>query len=242
MVCLVNIRPKRFSENSLPYSLGWGYFDTNWSTPALGGILRENWERMVDRDKRLKSVFKKPPMVVNKRGKNLRNILTRAKMPKERGGMRTRSDMENGKGFKKCNKGLGRAECRMCAFAVDRNNEVVKKVEMSNLGQDIKITQSLNCRSKGVVYIAKDLEDGKLYCGQTGRETRHRFLDHYYSISNRDEKTPLGKHFTEKVHPVTSLRMIPVMQVRGSSHVRKIFERRIINDYDLCRRGLNRIL
>ena len=179
---------------------------------------------------------------MNKREKRLKDILTKAKMPRERGGMRTRLDRESETGFRKCNKGLGRAECRMCAFAVDRNNEVIKKVEMGSLGPYIKITQSLNCRSKGVIYIAKDLDDGKVYGGQTGQEARQRFLGHYYSITNKEVKTPLGKHFTENGHPVTSLRMIPVMQVRGSSHVRRIFERRLINDYDLCRRGLNRIL
>ena len=33
---------------------------------------------------------------------------------------------------------------------------------------DIDITQSLYFRSKGVVYIGKDLDDSKVYCGQSG--------------------------------------------------------------------------
>ena len=101
---------------------------------------------------------------------------------------------------------------------------------MNGLGPDIEITQSLKCRSKSVVYIAWDVEDNKCMevKSQTGREIRRRFLDHFYPITNKDVKSPLGKHFTEKGHSATSLKMIPVMQVIGSSHVRKIFERKII--------------
>ena len=217
--------------------------------------LVENWKVMIERDKVMGKVFQRPPMAVFKRGKTLKEMLTKAKVPANRGervGMQTRrNDIELQKGFERCSKGRGRNECRMCPYAWEwgrrkgamvRGNEVVKEVSMGNLGPPIEIKQKLNCRSSGVVYIAIDLADGKLYAGQTGREARKRLGEHIRAIENNDRSNALGDHFNQKGHGVEHLAMIPVVKVMGGKFERVSIERNIINRYGLVKNGMNKIL
>ena len=51
-------------------------------TPALGPILKRHHFRMIDIDRRMQKVFPLPPRVTYKRGKNMRELLSRAKIPK----------------------------------------------------------------------------------------------------------------------------------------------------------------
>ena len=61
------------------------------TTPSFQAILRENYEGMLEMDSRKKKVFPTCPMVVNKRGKNMKEALCRAKLPPQLASIRTRS-------------------------------------------------------------------------------------------------------------------------------------------------------
>ena len=52
--------------------------------PNLSDIFRKNWETMVQDDRRLLGPFPSPPMICYTRGKNLREELCRAKIPRAR--------------------------------------------------------------------------------------------------------------------------------------------------------------
>lgn len=208
---------------------------------------------MIDRDRRMGEIFKRPPMAVFKRGKNLKELLTRARIP--RGGrnvprMRMR-EAESRVGFVRCSKAGSGSQCRMCPFSWDgvggggamrRGNEVVREIDMGELGPKIKIEQRLSCRSKNVVYLAKDLRDGKLYFGESKREVRFRFTEHLRAIEDCSDRTAVGEHFTRQGHGPEDLVMIPIIQVRGGAFERKSIERRMINRYNLVERGMNRNL
>ena len=51
------------------------------SSPALGGILDDNYHQMVARDRRMGRIFPNPPRPTYKRGKNIKELLCRAKLP-----------------------------------------------------------------------------------------------------------------------------------------------------------------
>ena len=59
--------------------------------PHLPAILNRNWKVMVESDQQLKNAFPQPPMACLKRGKNLTEELTRAKLPRQVRGTVTRS-------------------------------------------------------------------------------------------------------------------------------------------------------
>ena len=49
------------------------------SSPALGGILEDNHNQMVAMDQRLGKIFPKPPRAAFKQGKNIQDLLCRAR-------------------------------------------------------------------------------------------------------------------------------------------------------------------
>ena len=50
------------------------------SLPSISKIVRKHWQVMVDDDPRLERIFPTPSVVAYKRGKNLRDLLVRAKV------------------------------------------------------------------------------------------------------------------------------------------------------------------
>ena len=123
--------------------------------------------------------------------------------------------------------------------AMERGNEVTRVVDMGNLGPPITIEHRLCCRTSNVVYIAKDLQDGKLYAGETKREVRARLSEHVSSIENVTDASAVGKHFNRMNHAADKLVMVPIVKVTGGTMVRKSIERVIINRYDLINSGMN---
>ena len=66
------------------------------SSPELGGILRRHYDGMVRRDRRMKQVFPQTPRPVFKRGKNIKDLVTRAKLaPARNAARRSRDDERN---------------------------------------------------------------------------------------------------------------------------------------------------
>ena len=81
------------------------------SSPALGSVLRNNYEQMVRQTLRTGRTFPKTPRPVYRRGKNLKDILCRAKLPPKRP-VRTRAaEATNHNGLTRCYKGTARAGC-----------------------------------------------------------------------------------------------------------------------------------
>ena len=100
------------------------------TTPSFQAILRENYEGMLEMDSRMKKVFPTCPMVVNKRGKNMKEALCRAKLPPQLASIRTRSAAaQNRAGFKRC----GKSRCPMCPFTGEAadGRKVIKEFKVT---------------------------------------------------------------------------------------------------------------
>ena len=210
--------------------------------PSLSSIFHKNWETMLSEDIRLKSVFPKPPMVCYTRGKNIREELCTAKLPPARARIRDTSE-----GFKRC----GKSGCRMCPFTGLQPGQVQKSVMVSSLGEDIPIRGNLTCQSSNLLYIVT-CEKGSRNCpqnqyvGETGQTGEKRCSEHRNTVvqdCHQGTKKPVGEHFQGPGHSVSDMRFTPVEKIYSNNiFVRKTRERRLINQLDMIRKGLNRKL
>ena len=116
--------------------------------PSLGGIHVKHWRSMTNQDQYLKEVFPQPPLIAFRRQKNLKDVLVRAKIPKEPGLHQPRQQ----KGMKKCTRA-----CTACPFI-----NQTKKVRISE-SEYWNINKNVNCDTFNVVYL---LECNKEKCKQ----------------------------------------------------------------------------
>ena len=98
----------------------------------------------MDRDQRLGRLFPNVPKPAFKRGKNIKELLCRAKLPPVRKVNTRGSGVETRNQVTRCNKGLNRQGCVCCPFITSRPNEVIKFVTIHNTGQRIPVEEALN--------------------------------------------------------------------------------------------------
>ena len=79
------------------------------SLPSISKIVRKHWQVMADDDPRLERIFPTPSVVAYKRGKNLRDLLVRAKVCTLRKSNRKKH------GYSKCDRGFFN-QCLTCAL------------------------------------------------------------------------------------------------------------------------------
>ena len=150
---------------------------------------------MVERDRRLEKVFPVPPRMSYTRLPNLREILCRAKLTKTRQGVGTRGVQP---GFTRC----GARTCSLCPFTGRAaEGKKVTQIKIKHSGQVEDIRDSINCRSKNVLYLLSCEQQtgaricGQQYVGETGREVKKRFSEHKSSMEECTTTKVIGKHF-----------------------------------------------
>ena len=72
-------------------------------------------------------------------------------------------------------------------------------------GKKIKVRGRITCKSKYVVYLLK-CPCGFCYVGKTKRELKTRIIEHKSNIRNKDEKSPVARHFNTTKHDICTLR------------------------------------
>ena len=209
----------------------------------LSAIFRKNWELMVAENIRLKSVFPQTTMVCYTRGRNIREDLCKAKLPPARARMR---DVEEG--FKRC----GKAGCRLCPFTGLRPGEVHRAITVSSTGEDLLIQGRMTCKSSNLLYMITCEKGGPTcpskdqYVGETGQTGEERFSEHRNTVVqdyHQGTTKPVGAHFQGPGHSVSDLRFTPIEKIHTNNiFVRKCREKRLINQLDLIRFGLNKKL
>ena len=210
--------------------------------PNISAILLKNWNTMVEDDRRLKEVFKEPPMACFTRGKNIREQLCRAMLPPARMG-RQQED-----GFRRC----GRPQCRLCPYTNLRHGTVLKSVQISSTGVDMAIRGNITCTTPNIIYIGtckkgdRTCPNKPQYCGETGKTAEERFVGHRNTIvqgCHENTSLPVGQHFREGGHSLSDFVFTPVERIFSRNvFVRKARERHMINTHNLISEGLNRKL
>ena len=88
--------------------------------------------------------------------------------------------------------------------------------------------------------------DKNQYVGETGQTGEERFAEHRNTVvqlCHQGTTVPVGEHFQSPGHTVADMRFTPIEKIFSNNpFVRKIRERKLINELDLIRGGLNKKL
>ena len=146
----------------------------------LPEILRQSYH-YIEKDQKLKEIFKKKPIVAFRKKKSLANHLVR-------------SDIIPPKAYhfstNPCN------NCRKMCHLINTSNILNNKVN----GRKVNLTVNGNCKSKNIVYAARCKVHGLLYIGHTGEQLKDRFSKHRYDAKNRPDNNKLAHHIHHYHH------------------------------------------
>ena len=172
------------------------------SLPSISKIVRKHWQVMVDDDPRLERIFPTPSVVAYKRGKNLRDLLVRAKVCTLRKSNRKKP------GYSSCDRGFFN-QCLTCAL-IPKNG--IKTHQCNKTKKTFKIDSPVNCVTTNVIYritCKKPKCKNFVYIGQTKRKFCDRFSEHRGYVSQKKFDQVCGEHFNKPGH--SQLDMLPVI-------------------------------
>ena len=152
----------------------------------------ENIHLLLTPDEEHRKVFGNIPTVGFKRGRSLKDLLVRAKLP------------TNEDGNKGC-EGCGREDCGVCPF-IKSTKEFTDKNRSRTY--EIRNTETLNCDSSCVVYLMSCKSCHMQYVGSCTTPFRQRFAN-YKSCFKRSAKqvvpqASLHRHFRQSNHKGTN--------------------------------------
>lgn len=206
---------------------------------------QSNYNQMVVKDQRLGNIFPSVPHPVFKRGKNLQNLLCRARLPPVRKVTTRAESTESRNGLTRCNRGLARKGCVARPFITSRPNEVVKKVRINSTGREIGIEGRINCKTQGgYLYLLWSSKAPTLqYLGSSTREPRFRLAEHKRDIQSGDITKAVPKHFIETKSTIADLMFVPFKKIISNDPlILRHFETKLINEYNMLEAGINKIL
>ena len=93
------------------------------------------------------------PRLAFKRGKNIKELLFRAKLPPEKKINTRAGDQGARNGLHRCNKGRNRTGCAACPFITSRPAKVVKKIKLFN-NKVITVDGKITCKTRGFLYYS----------------------------------------------------------------------------------------
>ena len=215
------------------------------SSPALAAVLETNYQQMVARDQRLGRTFPNTPKPAFRRGKNIKELLCRAKLPPVRRIATRAGEQEARSGLSRCNKGLGRNGCSACPFITSRPNQVIRSVRIHNTGQEVQVEGRITCKTAGgyLYLLWSKKAPAKQYLGSSAREPRQRLAEHRRDVAGGRVDKAVAKHFADTNSREEDLVFVPFKKIRSSNIlVLRHLETEFINKFNLVEAGINRIL
>ena len=177
---------------------------------------------MVNQSNRMKDCFRRPSLVAYKGNKNLGEILIRAKVPIKRSSRKK-------VGFNLCG--------RLCYACIQCKKATFHKCKRT--GKSWRITSSLNCESKNVIYKIGCKKCDWVYIGETERKFCERLTDHRGYV-RRKENNAIGIHFNSAGHDITDMEPLPIEQIdKEDTDIRRQREKIWIQRYDAVSFGGN---
>ena len=167
-----------------------------------------------------------------KRSPNLRDLLVRTKLRDC-----TKRQDKTPSGIYKCN----HPRCLTCPFLQEGQN----KYTFSATKEERHINDTLNCKSKNLIYLIECKKCAKQYIGETKRQRNERFGEHRCSILNHHHlinPTPVSTHFNQPGHSINDIVLIPLELIHNKrDSVRKAREAHLIDKaMTLDSHGINR--
>jgi len=138
------------------------------------------------------------------------------------------SSSQNHAGIKKCNK------CSTCYYLQEGQTDYT----FFTTKEARKITDSISCRSKNLIYLIECKKCSLQYIGQTARQLNRRFWEHLRDIKHRNNSS-VSLHFNQADHSINDVRLIPIELIDDYSE-RMAREVYLIKKETLYPFGLNR--
>ena len=194
--------------------------------PSIPAIQNKHWRTMVSYNPYLKEVFPEPPLIAFKRQKNIRDCLIRAKVPPISCPRQRRKKV----GMIKCGK-----ECHACPYI--KEGKII-----SNEHVTWKLKDQFTCKTSNIVYLIECNKDNcnEKYIGETERELKQRLGDHKGYINSFNLKQPTGKHFNQKGHSLSNMKITVLEKVKKKdTQYRKEREKFLIRKFNTFYKGMN---
>ena len=151
-----------------------------------------------------KKAFLNPTVIAHKCNASLRVLLVHSTLPHEN------SSGQLPAGIKKCN----HPRCLTCSFL----REGQTNYTFFTTKEARKITDSISCHSKNLIYLIECKRCHLQYIGETKRQLSERFREHRRSILNHQQlstTTPVSLHFNQAGHSINDVRLIPTELIRS---------------------------
>ena len=181
-------------------------------SPSIRQIIKKHWH-ILSSDPEVGNAFDIPPIFANKRANNLSDKLIK-------------NDISKKPQHFLANLPSGNFPCKGCTNcnAMITGDSVIHP----HTGKKIKVKGRISCKTKYVVYLLK-CPCGFCYVGKTKRELKTRIIEHKSNIRNKDEKSPVARHFNNIKHDICTLRFQGIEVVkplkRGGDRDRVLLQR-----------------
>lgn len=162
-------------------------------------IIMKHWH-ILESDDQLKNVFNERPLIVYKRGRNLRDQLVHSYLSPDPVVSQTiLAPIPDGN--RRC------GNCAQCNYTYRCNS-----FKHPHTGKEIKIKGKISCSTTFVIYLIT-CPCGKSYVGKTSRSLKTRIAEHRSTIRCKNLNYPVAAHFVEFNHPISSLKYIGIEKV-----------------------------
>lgn len=163
--------------------------------------------------------------VAFERGKNIENLLCRAKLWPMRP-----NDSVDRPGWYSC------AKCIACKYAAPTTNKI--KLHYKNLDFDIK--SHITCKMSNIIYVIECNKCKLQSVGSTTTTFRQRSSGWRSDIKINVKVDKVISHFNLISHNIeTNFKMTPLELVHGNEDILRLRERMYIDKFDLIGHGLN---
>ena len=155
----------------------------NPALPKISSVVNK-YTTLLQATANCKKAFSKPPVIAYRCNASLRDLLVHSTLSHEN------SSSQQPAGIKKCN----HPRCLTCSFLQEGQTNYT----FFTTNENRKITDSISCHSKNLIYMIECTKCHLQYIGETKRQLNERFGEHRRSILNHHQlsiTTPVSSHF-----------------------------------------------
>ena len=190
----------------------------NPALPKISSVVNK-YTTLLQATANCKKAFPNPPVIAYRRNASLRDLLVHSTLSHEN------SSSQQPAGIKKCN----HPRCLTCSFLQEGQTNYT----FFTTNENRKITDSISCHSKNLIYMIECTKCHLQYIGETKRQLNERFGEHRRSILNHHQlsiTTPVSLHFNQAGHSINDVHLIPIELIRSKrDSIRKAREAHLIN-------------
>ena len=170
--------------------------------PRLGKILRNHLPTLHISEK-MKEAVPNPPLIANRRPKNLKDLLVRASL---------KPPPQRHEGSNRC----GRPRCKSC---VHIKTGITFKSAVT--GENFRAQVTANCKTSNIVYLIECRKCNKQYVGETENPLHLRMNGHRSDYYRKLSDKPVAEHFNTIGHTFDDLTVMVIEEMHAADSARR---------------------